>query len=484
MIGTFILLWQSIWNSIWECVEYVKEKYTNYQFFTTLLAGNHESDLSHLQMAVRAIKVSEGLNIQKDESFLSSSLDMTAYMLQTNDQQEIEMYRPYVPGWVYKQYKDGIHVRVQGDRHDCIMMSSLSYWGFHANKQVMDYAIEQACENNLGNHGSYLVTGRNTVVDGAYKSLAYFFKRKYCAISASGFLACMNLIHFLVPKNGLIFIDERAHVCLKFGGKLSGAKIIKFPHNDFETLAILMKKYRNKFRGRAVLVLDAIYSAEGTLANLPEAKRLCMKENVQLIVDEAHSLGTIGPSGRGIEEYYDMVGACDYICGVFSKSLASYGGFVVSNHENVQDLNVTPGVGFATGPQSFSAAVVTKCLEIIDQEGFKVRQEMDELREYYVSTLKSSGITNVRSVGNDIFLIYKNNISAVVISMNMRKKGYLVSAFMFPSVPLNSSTVRLTISPLMKSETIEHFCLDLNDFLNEYRNVRTSTGKLMIAEAI
>ena len=445
-----------------------------------MLAGNKEYELSHLQLAVRAIKTGENLEIKKDETFVESCHDMCSYVLSTKDQNEIEKYCPYVPGTIYEQNKDGIHIKIQCDDHECIIMSSLSYWGFHANDEVLEYAIQKARDTGVGNHGSYLVTGRNTVVEEAYQKLAKFFNRKYSTIAASGFLACMNLIKFLVPKDGLIFIDERAHVCLKFGSSLTKAKTIKFPHNDFDKLELLMKKNRHKYKGRSILVLDGIYSAEGTLCDLPKARLLCDKYNVQLVVDEAHSLGSIGKTGHGVEEYYDMVGACDFICGVFSKSLASYGGYVVSNHKEIMDLNVTPGIGFATGLHAFSAATVSKGLDIIERDGKKVRKDMENLREYFVSELNKCGINNIRDVGHDIFLIFSNNVSAVAVAMNMRKRGYYVSAFMFPSVPLGMSTVRLTINPLITKEIIDGFCKELNKVFITYKELRTSTGKLLI----
>lgn len=445
-----------------------------------MMGGNKEHELSHLQLSARALKVAENLQIKKDETFVDSCHDICGYIMSTKDKDEINKYCLYVPGIVYEQNKDGIHIKVQGDEHDCIIMSSLSYWGFHANDEVLNYAVQKAKDTGVGNHGSYLVTGRNTVVEEAYQKLAKFFNRKYSSIAASGFLSCMNLIKFLVPKDSVIFIDERAHVCLKFGSTLTKAKTIKFPHNDFDKLETLMKGNRYKYKGRAILVLDGIYSAEGTLANLPKARTLCDKYNVQLVVDEAHSLGTIGKTGHGIEEYYDMPGACDYICGVFSKSLASYGGYVVSNHEDVIDLNVTPGIGFATGLHAFSAATVSKALDIIERDGEKVRKDMEDLRKYFVSELNKYGITNIKDVGHDVFLIFSNSMSAAAIAMNMRKRGYFVSAFMFPSVPLDMSTVRLTINPLITRDIIDGFCAELNRFFITYQGLRTSTGKLLI----
>jgi 7-keto-8-aminopelargonate synthetase-like enzyme len=84
------------------------------------------------------------------------------------------------------------------------------------------------------------------------------------------------------------------------------------------------------------MVIESVYSMDGDIGNLPEARRLCDKYNLLLICDEAHGLGTIGATGRGLEEHFNMPGACDVVCGTFSKSLASVGGYISGKDEMIQ----------------------------------------------------------------------------------------------------------------------------------------------------
>lgn len=83
-------------------------------------------------------------------------------------------------------------------------------------------------------------------------------------------------------------------------------------------------------------MIESVYSMDGNIGNLPNARRLADKYNLLLIVDEAHGLGVIGKTGRGLEEYYNMPGACDIVCGTFSKSLSSVGGFITGNSKTIQ----------------------------------------------------------------------------------------------------------------------------------------------------
>lgn len=447
---------------------YFKKKYDMYRLSKRMfVSGEHQDDFTFLELAIRYVKQSVGLShtIVKGERALKGSVDVGMEVIGTKDVDLVAKYWPFAPGLTFDQKNDGIHVHVMGDDHECTLMSSLGYWGFHVNPEIREFAFQKVRETGTGNHGSYLLLGKNQVVDESYEAMKKFFKRKYCSYAASGFLACMNLVASLAPKGGIIFMDEKCHVCLRHGSKLSGAKTIKFPHQNYTALEKLMKKYRHKYSGRALLVVDAIYSADGTIAKLPEGRKLCDKYNVEIVMDEAHSLGTLGATGHGIEEHFNMFGACDYICGVFSKTLSSYGGFVVSDREDVKTLTITPGVGFATGPHSFSAATVTKALQIIEEDNGKTRAAIDKMRLYYVEQLKKAKCMNIVHCGHNVFVSYPHAFAACTVSVEMRKRGYLISSFMFPSVPIDRSILRLSLTPLTTTEILDGFCKTLGEVM-------------------
>ena len=445
---------------------YIKMKMQLWTTARHILQGDDHRNLPPIGLAARYLKYQMKIPIEKGESVDKSSFDVLAHVMGTNDVNYIEKYWQYCPGLTFDQKPDGIHVRVEGDDYDCLLMSSLSYWGFHVNKEVRDYAFQKTIETGTGNHGSYLLLGKNLVVAEAYERTKKFFNRKHCQWSASGFLACMNLVAFLAVKGGIIFMDEKCHVCLRFGSKLGGCKVVKFPHQNYKALDKIMAKERPKYTGRALLVLDALYSADGTIANLPRARELCDKYKVDIVMDEAHSLGTLGKTGHGIEEHFNMPGACDFICGVFSKSLSSYGGYVVGNSDELKLMTISPGVGFATGPHSFSAACVSKALEIIERDNGKTHAAMDELRLWYVNELQTKAkCHNIIHCGHNVFVSYPHTYAGSVVAVELRKRGFLVSSFMFPSVPLDRSILRLTIHPLSTKENLTRFCETLGEVM-------------------
>ena len=427
--------------------------------------GENYRNLTHLDMTGRLVKhtIKADRAIVANETMATSHIHIAAEVLGNDDLDYINKYWTFAPGLTFEQYNDGVTVKIVDDDHTCTLMSSLSYWGFHVNPEVREYAFQKVRESGTGNHGSYLLLGKNTVVDEAYERMKTFFHRKYCSFSASGFLACMNLVANLCPQGGIIFMDEKCHVCLRYGSKLTGAKTIKFPHQNYEALRVLMKQHRHQYSGRSLLVIDAIYSADGTIANLPKARELCDEFDTEIVMDEAHSLGSLGATGHGIEEHFNMVGACDYICGVFSKTLSSYGGYVVSDKPFVVTLTITPGVGFATGPHAFSAATVSKALEIIEKDNGKLRKNIDELRGFYVQELKKNRCANIIHCGHNVFVSYPHVYAATTVAVEMRKRGYLMSSFMFPSVPLDRSILRLTVTPLMTKQIFIDFSRNLGE---------------------
>jgi len=446
--------------------KFITKKVEQYKMSKKLFRdGENYRDLTHLDLTGRLIKstVASKHPIVAHEGILKSHIDVATEVLGSDDMDYVKKYWTFAPGLTFDQSNDGVSVKIKGDDHWCTLMSSLSYWGFHVNEEVREYAFEKVRETGTGNHGSYLLLGKNTVVEEAYERMCTFFHRKYCSFSASGFLACMNLVANLCPQGGIIFMDEKCHVCLRYGSKLTGAKVIKFPHQNYEALRDLMKQHRRSYSGRSLLVVDAIYSADGTIANLPKARKLCDEFDVQIVMDEAHSLGSLGKTGHGIEEHFDMIGACDYICGVFSKTLSSYGGYVVSNNQFVETLTISPGVGFATGPHSFSAATVSKGLEIIERDNGKLRADIDKRRAFYVAELKKNRCANIIHCGHNVFVSYPHLYAGVTVAAEMRKRGYLISSFMFPSVPLDRSILRLTVTPLMTEEILAGFAKTLGE---------------------
>lgn len=147
----------------------------------------------------------------------------------------------------------------------------------------------------------------------------------------------MSAVAAIADKNTVIIADKLIHACLNSGTKLSGATVEKFSHNDFAMAEKLMKKHSGK---RMLMVIESLYSMDGDIGDLPKARELCDRFNAILLMDEAHGLGSIGTSGRGAMDHFNMLSSpeknADIVVGTFSKSLSSVGGYICASRQIIE----------------------------------------------------------------------------------------------------------------------------------------------------
>jgi len=197
------------------------------------------------------------------------------------------------------------------------------------------------------------------------------------------------------------------------------------------------------------------------MGDLPAFKKVSDEFGCTLIVDDAHGIGTIGPNAGGVEDYWNMPGACDYICGTLSKACSAQGGYVVSNNKTlIGSLVMSPGVGFATGMNAFSAAWAKKALELIMVNGSRQVKEASILRNYWRGQLDER--FNMKADENPTRLLtvrINHPTKAMHVQAELIKLGYLISAMTFPAVPMHQSLLRMTVIPgVLTIEIIDAFC--------------------------
>ncbi len=223
---------------------------------------------------------------------------------------------------------DGTYVTCEGRR--MLMLASFAYTGLIGHPEV-NAAAKQAIEDlGTGCHGARLISGTTSVHQELEACLAKFVQTDDALLFSSGYATNDATIPALVGAGDAIFADEYNHASLVDGCKLSGATFETFPHNQVDALEKpLQKSLQKSTGGRRLVIVDGVYSMEGDIAPLPQIVALCRRYDALLMVDEAHSLGVIGKSGRGVQEHFDLpADAIDIKMGNTSKSLASLGGFI------------------------------------------------------------------------------------------------------------------------------------------------------------
>ena len=256
-------------------------------------------------------------------------------------------------------------VTIEGRKR--IMLGSNNYLGLTHHPKVLEAASRALARYGSGCTGSRFLNGTLDLHVQLEAAIAEFLGKEDCIVFSTGYLANVGLISGLVGRGETVFLDKLDHASIVDGAKMSFGETERFNHGD---LAGLERKLERAGTSKgAMIVVDGIYSMEGDIADIPGLVRVARKNGAALAVDDAHSLGVLGPNGDGTAAHFGMTDDVDIIAGTFSKSLASIGGFV-SGSENVINYirhHSRPLIFTASLPPANTAGVLA-ALEVLQTD--------------------------------------------------------------------------------------------------------------------
>jgi 8-amino-7-oxononanoate synthase len=233
-------------------------------------------------------------------------------------------------------------------RH-CVLLGSNNYLGLTFDPAAIAAAQDAVAHNGTGTTGSRVANGSYTGHQALERQLAEFYGVAHAILFTTGYQANVGFISAIAGKGDTILIDADCHASIYDGCKLGDATVMRFKHND---PADLERRLARLGEGTNKLVIvEGVYSMLGDCAPLPEIAAATRKHGAYLLVDEAHSLGVVGETGRGLAQAQGVEDQVDFIIGTFSKSVGTIGGFCVSNHP---ELDV---VRFAARAYLFTASL-------------------------------------------------------------------------------------------------------------------------------
>jgi 8-amino-7-oxononanoate synthase len=197
--------------------------------------------------------------------------------------------------------------------------------------------------------------------------LADFVGKEETLVFSTGYQTNLGCIAALVGRDDTALIDKLDHACIVDGATMAPGQLARFRHNDMRDLADQLERIPTN---RGVLIaVDGVFSMDGDLTPLPEVLELAHTAGARVLVDEAHSLGVVGPKGAGVTDHFGLAGETDLIMGTFSKSFASIGGFMAGDSSVIDYLrhNARPMI-FSAAMPPYAVATVLKSLEIIRTE--------------------------------------------------------------------------------------------------------------------
>ena len=232
---------------------------------------------------------------------------------------------------------------------DTILAGTNNYMGITFEPDCVKAGQEALAQFGTGTTGSRIANGTYALHKQLEAQLASFLNRRHCIVFTTGYQANLGMMAGLAGPRDTIFLDADSHSSIYDGCTLSGAKLVRFRHNDATDLDKRLARSEGEEGGRLV-VLEGIYSMLGDRAPLADFVAVKKQRGFQLLVDEAHSFGVLGPHGRGLADEAGLEDEADFVVGTFSKSVGAIGGFGAGNHPLFETLR------YAMRPYMFTAS--------------------------------------------------------------------------------------------------------------------------------
>ena len=358
------------------------------------------------------------------------------------------------------QGKSGAEVMI--NNASFYMMSSYDYMGLIGHPEIEAAAIDAIKKYGTGSGGVRLLTGTNELHEQLEKDISTFKGTEAAMVFSSGYMANMSVIAALFSKNDLIITDEYIHRSISDAIKLAGITPVSFRHNDPESLKEILSNASASVR--KLIIVEGVYSMDGDICDLPEIVQLKEEYNALLMIDEAHSLGVLGKSGKGVDEYFGIdPERIDIFTGSLSKAIPANGGFIAATEEVILYLK------HGGAPYMFSAALSPantaaslKSLQVIDKEDWRIEKVWKNTR-HFMAMLGKAGIDTGKSQSPIIPVICGDNERAFKLSKTLFDRGFLANAVIYPAVPINKARLRLCCTASHTPEIIEQFVSALDE---------------------
>jgi 8-amino-7-oxononanoate synthase len=336
-----------------------------------------------------------------------------------------------------------------------IMLGSNNYLGLTNDPRVKEAAIEAIRRYGSGCAGSRFLNGTLDLHVLLEERLAEFTRQDAAVTFATGFQVNLGAISCLVGKGDTVYLDKQDHACIIDGARLSFGEVRKFRHNDPSDLSRQMRQ--DGGRGRFIVV-DGVFSMEGDIAPLPEILAAARESAAGVMVDDAHGIGVLGPTGRGTCEHFGVEEEVDLIMGTFSKSLASVGGFIAGDATIIDYIkHKARTMIFSAAPPPASVAAALATLNIIEGEPER-RASLWQNTLFFREGLKSLGLDTGNSQTPVVPIVVGEDAVALEMVHRLHEAGVFVNCVLSPATPPGRALIRTS---LMATHTREQLARSL-----------------------
>jgi 8-amino-7-oxononanoate synthase len=354
---------------------------------------------------------------------------------------------------------------------DTILLGTYNYMGMTFDPDVVAAGQKALADFGAGTTGSRVLNGTYRGHREVEEALREFYGMDHAMVFSTGYQANLGIISTVAGKGDYIVLDIDSHASIWDGCALGNAEVVPFKHNDIEAME---KRLRRIPEGAGKLVvLEGVYSMLGDVAPLREMVAVAKAHGAMVLVDEAHSMGFIGPNGRGVAEDQGVIDDVDFIIGTFSKSVGTVGGFCVSNHPKFEILRLVcrPYVFTASLPPSVVATAATSIRKLMG--GGEKRARLWENSQRLHAGLKELGFTLGTEVPQSaiVAVIMPDLERGAAMWEALLREGLYVNLARPPATPANMTLLRCSLCA-------EHSKEEVETILGMFERAGTSVGIL------
>ena len=351
-----------------------------------------------------------------------------------------------------EEIKGGSRVIVKG--REMGMYASYSYLGLIGHPRINAAAKAAIDKFGTGTNGVRLLAGTLTVHNELEETIAAFKHADAAVTYSSGYVTNLTVLSTLMGRGDYVISDKLNHASIVDGCLMSGAEFRRFKHNDMVELENRLKQVPGDVT--KMVVADAVFSMDGDVLDLPRTVELCRKYNAWLMVDEAHSVGVLGKSGRGIEEHFGLDDVIDIKMGTLSKTIPSVGGYVAGKKELVQFLrHASRAFIFSAALPPAQAAAASESFKVILDEPWRI-EKVNANGIQFINGLKSAGFDTLLTTTAIVPILCGSDERAYKLTQVCQHRDLFVLPVVSPAVPEGLARLRATVTAAHEPKEIDY----------------------------
>ncbi len=336
---------------------------------------------------------------------------------------------------------------------EMLMFASYSYLGLIGHPRINEAAKAAIDKYGSGTHGVRLLAGTLDLHFELEQTIAEFKHAEAAITYSSGYATNLAVISTLVGRHDVVICDKYDHASIIDGCQLSGAELRRFRHNDMDHLEDLLKS--NVDRATKLVVVDSVFSMDGDIIDLPTTVKLCKEYGAWLMVDEAHSIGVLGETGRGIEEHFGLGDVIDVKMGTLSKTIPSVGGYIAGKEELIVLMrHASRAFIFSAAIPPAQAAAAKEAFHVISEEPELITR-LQENTALFMGGLKQMGYDTMLSETAIVPILCGLDETAFELTRLCQQQDIFVLPVVSPAVPAGQGRLRATVTAGHTPQDIE-----------------------------